>query len=83
MPPGLYDLAELKRRWGDRLCFLGNVDVDLLARGSEADVRAAVRRVKEVWAAAPRGGIILSSSNSIANYCREENYLAMLDEARK
>jgi uroporphyrinogen decarboxylase len=83
LPPGLYDLAELKRRWGDRLCFLGNVDVDLLTRGSEADVRAAVRYVREIWAAPPRGGIILSSSNSIANYCRQENYLAMLDEVRK
>jgi len=83
LPPGLYDLAELKRAVGDRLCLLGNVDVDLLARGSEDDVRRAVRYVKGVWAADPAGGIILSSSNSITNYCRVENYFAMMDEARK
>lgn len=83
LPPGLYDLADLKRRWGRKLCFLGNVDVDLLTRGSEAEVRRAVRYVKDVWSAAPAGGIILSSSNSIANYCRVENYLAMMDEARQ
>ena len=82
LPPGLYDLAELKRQWGHRLCLLGNVDVDLLTRGTEDDVRRAVRVVKDVWAADPAGGIILSSSNSIADYCRMENYLAMMDEAQ-
>jgi len=83
LPPNLYDLAELKRAVGDRLCLLGNVDVDLLARGTPDDVRRAVRAVKAVWAADPPGGIILSSSNSITNYCRVENYFAMMDEARK
>ncbi|MBN2582890.1 MAG: hypothetical protein JXL80_07450 [Planctomycetes bacterium] len=81
LPPGLYDLGQLKAAWGDRLCLLGNIDVDLLTRGNQDDVRAAVRRVRdEVY---PGGGIILSSSNSIANYCKVENYLAMVDEARR
>lgn len=81
LPPGLYDLAELKRTWGHKLCLLGNVDVDLLARGTPDDARRAVRYVREVWSAEPAGGVILSSSNSIADYCRVENYLAMMDEA--
>ena len=81
LPPNLYDLKALKAEWGHKLCLLGNIDVDLLARGSETEVRAAVRRVRdEVY---PGGGVILSSSNSITNYCKIENYLAMLDEARK
>jgi len=83
LPPNLYDLARLKADWGDRLCFLGNIDVDLLARGSPEAVRRAVRNVKDIWRADPAGGIILSSSNSITNYCRLENYFAMMDEARK
>ena len=83
LPPNLYDLGALKREVGDRLCLLGNVDVDLLARGTPDDVRRAVRCVKEVWAADPAGGVILSSSNSITNYCRLENYLAMMDEAQR
>ncbi len=79
LPPNLYDLKQLKADWGHRLCLLGNVDVDLLSRGSPEDVRRAVRTVKEeVY---PGGGIILSSSNTIAYYCRIENYLAMMDEA--
>jgi len=81
LPPALYDLASLKADWGDRLCLLGNVDVDLLTRGRPEDVRAAVRRLREE--AYRGGGLILSSSNSIADYCRVENYLAMFDEARK
>jgi len=81
LPPNLYDLKALKAEWGHRLCLLGNIDVDLLARGSQRQVRAAVRHVRdEVY---PGGGVILSSSNSITNYCKVENYLAMLDEARK
>ena len=81
LPPNLYDFKELKAKWGHKLCLLGNIDVDLLARGSEAEVRAAVRYVRDE--VRPGGGVILSSSNSITNYCKVENYLAMLDEARK
>ncbi|MBN2582503.1 MAG: hypothetical protein JXL80_05500 [Planctomycetes bacterium] len=80
LPPGLYDLADLKRRWGHKLAFSGNVDLNILAMGTPEDARRAVRAVKDVWAADPAGGILLSSSNSIANYCRVDNYLAMMDE---
>lgn len=80
LPPALYDLRQLKRHWGGRLAFSGNVDLNLLSLGTQEDVRLAVRRVRETWAADPAGGILLSSSNSIANYCKVENYLAMMDE---
>ncbi|NIA21900.1 MAG: hypothetical protein GWP05_08065 [Anaerolineaceae bacterium] len=53
----------------------------ILARGGEREVRAAVGRVRDE--VHPGGGVILSSSNSITNYCKIENYLAMLGEARK
>jgi uroporphyrinogen decarboxylase len=80
LPPGLYDLAALKRHWGHTLTFSGNVDLNTLALGTEADIRQAVRKVKAVWAARPAGGILLSSSNSIADYVKLANYLAMMDE---
>ena len=80
LPPVLYDLGRLKREWGHKLAFCGNVDLNILGRGSQEDARRAVREVKKVWAEDTAGGILLSSSNSIANFCRLENYLAMMDE---
>lgn len=80
LPPGLYDLRGLKRRWGHRLAFHGNIDLNILGLGTPEQTRAAVRDVKAIWAEAPAGGILLSTSNSVAEYCRIENYLAMMDE---
>ncbi len=80
LPPGLYDLRALKRTWGHRLAFQGNIDLNLLSLGTPEQVRHAVREVKQVWAMEPVGGILLSTSNSVAHYCRVENYLAMMDE---
>ena len=75
-------VEEVYRRWGDRIAILGGVDMDLLGRGSEADVR---RRTREILAAcADRGtGYCLGTGNSVANYIPLENYLVMLDEARR
>jgi len=80
LPPNLYDLRAIKSRWGDRLAFAGNIDLNILSLGTAEDTRRAVRAVREVWAAEPAGGVILSSANTVANYCKVENYLAMMDE---
>jgi uroporphyrinogen decarboxylase len=69
------------RRYGDRISLLGGVDVDLLARGSSEDVRARTRQILE--ACAPLGGFMVGSGNSVTNYCKIENYYAMIDETRK
>jgi len=74
-------VTEAKRRYGDRIALLGGVDVDVLARGSTDDVRGATRRILE--ACMPGGGYALGSGNSVANYVRVENFLAMLDEGRR
>jgi hypothetical protein len=73
--PGAMDIRAVKRRYGDRLCLCGNVDMDLLARGSEADVDRTVRElIRDV---APGGGYMVTSGNSLAHYVRPENALAM------
>ena len=74
-------VTEAKRLYGDRIALLGGVDMDLLARGSVDDVRAATRRILE--ACMPGGGYALGSGNSVANYVKVENFLAMLDEGWK
>jgi uroporphyrinogen decarboxylase len=78
-PGAAMDLIEVKRRYGDRVCLLGNVDVDLLCRGSAEEVSAETRRL--LAALSPGGGYILSSGNSITSAVQPENFLAMIETA--
>jgi uroporphyrinogen decarboxylase len=76
------DIKEIKKDYGKRTCLLGNIDCSfLLVFGSPDEVRQNVRDT--IAMAAPGGGYIISSSNSIHPGCRPENYLAMVDAARK
>jgi len=80
-PAAGMDLAEVKRRYGDRVAVLGNVDVDLLSRGSRQEVeRATAELIRTV---SPGGGHILSSGNTLTSAVRPENYRAMLATARR
>ncbi len=72
-------VEEAYRRWGKRTAILGGVDMDLLGRGSEEQVRARVREILEVCAAEGTG-YCLGTGNTAANYIPRQNYLAMLDE---
>ena len=65
-------------RYGKRIAVIGGVDMDLLARGTEEQIRARTRQILE--ACAPGGGYILGSGNSVANYLPPRSFLAMLDE---
>jgi len=58
---------------------LGCVDVDVLARADEQVVRRRVQKI--IDHCDPNGRFALGSGNSIANYCKPENVLAMFDEA--
>lgn len=80
--PQCMDIGEVKAKYGRRMCILGNIDCTyLLPFGTEEEVD---RTVKETIAkAAPGGGYIISSSNSIHPGCRSENYIAMVKAARK
>jgi uroporphyrinogen decarboxylase len=64
--------------YGKRIAVIGGVDMDLLARGSQEQVRTRTRQILE--ACAPSGAYILGSGNSIANYIQPQNFIAMLDE---
>ncbi len=75
-------VEEVYRRWGDRVAILGGVDMDLLGRGTEEQVRARTRQILEACAAKGTG-YCLGSGNTAANYIPKENYLAMLDEGRR
>ncbi len=79
--PQAMHLAEVKKQYGDRICLIGHVDVDMLSRGSEEEVREQVR--KNIAAAWNGTGYCAGSGNSIPEYVKYENYLAMLDEVKK
>ena len=74
-------VEEAYRRWGNRISLIGGVDVNLLALGSEEEVRTRVRQILEVCGAG--GGYVLGTGNSVASYIHFPNYLAMLEEGRK
>ncbi|HEU5314480.1 MAG TPA: uroporphyrinogen decarboxylase family protein [Chloroflexota bacterium] len=74
------DMRRLKQTYGGRLCLWGGVDVDTLVGGTPEDVRRQVAYAIEH--AAPGGGLLLCSGNSIMATVQYENYLAMLAALR-
>ncbi len=74
--PGAMDIREMKRRYGRRLCLIGNVNVHTLSSGTPQQVEAEV--IGLLRDVAPGGGYMLSSGNSLASYCRIDNIRAMV-----
>jgi uroporphyrinogen-III decarboxylase len=56
------DAVDLRRKLGHRLCFCGNMDVQLWAAGSREELRAAVLTKLN---AAKGGGFIFQSDHSV------------------
>lgn len=71
------ELGKVKGLIGGKVCITGNIDCgQLLPHGTEEDVRLAVRQA--IADAAPGGGYILTSSNSIHSSCNPRNFVAMI-----
>jgi uroporphyrinogen decarboxylase len=79
--PKAMDSRELRRKAGDRLCLLGNIELDTLSRGTPAQVRELVRR--NIAELAGDGGYCPGSSNSVTNYVPIQNYRAMIDAIKE
>jgi len=79
--PEAMDLGTLKRRYAGELCLVGHISVDELSRGTEEGVE---RLVKEAIAtAAPGGGYIAGSSNSVPYYANPANVRAMAQAIKR
>lgn len=74
-------VEEAHEKWGDRIGIIGGVEMDVIAQGTEEQVRTRTRKILE--ACASKGRYVLGTGNSVANYVPQRNYLAMLDEGRK
>ena len=76
------ELKKVKDYCRNKLCLLGNIDCgDLLCSGSAEEVETAV--VQAIEDAAPEGGYVLCSSNSIHPGVKAENFLTMIKAAKK
>ena len=76
------DLDRLKARHGDRITFWGNVPCgSILHRGSVQQVVDFTKHIIDV--AAPGGGLIVGSSNSIVPGTPARNVVAMFETARE
>jgi len=76
-PQGGVDIAEVKRRVGDRLCLVGNVNCGLIDTGTDEEVRESARYALKHGM--PGGGYVFSTSNCVYPGMRLERYEMILD----
>jgi uroporphyrinogen decarboxylase len=79
--PTCMSMSESKRKYGDRIAIAGNVSNELLRSGTPKEVDARVKYLIET--AAPGGGYCLSAGNSVTEWGKFENYIALLKAAEK
>ncbi len=68
------DILKAKRQWGDHFTLIGNVPIELLRSGTHSEVVEYAKKLIRVCA--PGGGYIASSSHSLVQPCRWDNYMA-------
>jgi hypothetical protein len=79
-PGGDVDLAEAKRRVGQRLCIKGNINTfDFMLHSSPDEVREKCKRV--IDAAGVDGGFVLSTGDQCGRDTPPENIFAMVEVA--
>lgn len=81
-PESGMEMAYYKEKYGKTVTLLGNVScANTLVYGTKEEIEDETRRVIEI--AAPGGGFVLSSSNTIHSQLPAKNYLTMREAARK
>ena len=84
-PDGDIELAEVKRRIGDRMCIFGNIQLKLLESGTPDEVEAKVRQCLSE-AMAGGGYVIMPTASPISTPLSkktETNYLRFFETALK
>jgi uroporphyrinogen decarboxylase len=75
--PDAMDIYRLKKKYQERLCLIGNIDVNMLCSGTVKEVQDEVKRLIETIGT--EGAFVIASSNSLTRYCKRENVFAMRD----
>lgn len=76
LEPQAIDIREVKQRYGHKFCLVGNIDVDILSRGTPEQVEQIAKGLIED--VGQGGGYCLGSGNTVPNYVPVENFLAMV-----
>ncbi|MCG3158587.1 MAG: hypothetical protein DKINENOH_05231 [bacterium] len=80
-PGGDVDLAEVKRKFGDKFCLKGNVNTfETMLNGTAADVMREARAC--IDAAAAGGGFILATGDQCGRDTPDENLFALVEVAK-
>ena len=80
--PQCMHIGATKQYLKGKMCVVGNIDcLDLLVFGEPDQVEESVYETIQI--AAPEGGYILASSNSLHPGCKPENAIRMFEAARK
>jgi uroporphyrinogen decarboxylase len=74
------DIAWAKETYGDRLCIMGNLDVDFIERMSPAEVKAEATRLLDTLGGP---GYIFASGNSITQWAPPQSAVAMAEAVRE
>jgi uroporphyrinogen decarboxylase len=75
------DMAKLKEKYGDKLCFFGGTNCDTLIDGGKDDIRKEV--LDTIRGAAKGGGLVITTSNVVPPGATLENYTAMREAIRE
>jgi uroporphyrinogen decarboxylase len=77
LEPKAMDPLAVKERWPGRVCLMGNIDLDLMARGTADEVEAHVR--DKIDRLNVGGGYMPGVSNTVPDYVKLENYIRMIE----
>ena len=80
-PQGEVDMAVVKKKIGDKVCLIGNVNCGLLDTGTDEEVIESARYALKHGM--PGGGYIFSTSNCVYTGMQLRRYELMLDVWRK
>jgi len=80
--PKAMDIVEVKEKVKGKLCVIGNIDLSYtLTRGTPEETEEEVK--EKIRILAPGGGYCLGSGNSIPEYVKIENFVAMIEAAKR
>ena len=80
-PVAAQNQSQVKQEYGDRIAFLGSIDISHAMLGRQEDVTEEVK--KRVRTLAPGGGFVLAPSNHLQADVPPENVITLFDAARR